>query len=255
MSESKRQLFITGCGRSGTSMVAGLFRDQGRYMGSNLHPARESNPLGFFESPEINQINEQILIRYLPKPYRYGNVLYGADSPRLTHTWLARLPEEIYPTATKQQRKQIAALTSREGFCYKDTRFCYTIHEWLASSDGAKVICVFRDPSVGVASMLKECHTQPYLFYFAVSINQLFEVWESMYRHVLNHHYDPESWLILSYQSILSGTAKERLQDFAGMHLDFSFPQESLNRPKGNYELPPGCGHVFQRLKHIELKQ
>ena len=46
-------LFITGSGRSGTSMVAGLFRATGAFMGQHLVKPRISNPLGFFEDAEI----------------------------------------------------------------------------------------------------------------------------------------------------------------------------------------------------------
>ena len=124
-------LFVTGCGRSGTSMAAGLFGKSNRFMGDNLHPRRETNPAGFFESPQINSINERILLPYLPKDYAHGSVAYGKDAPRRTHTWLARIGTDVNVAAKELERLHIADLTKRTPFCFKDTRFCYTIHEWI----------------------------------------------------------------------------------------------------------------------------
>lgn len=251
-SQSFNQFYITGCGRSGTSMVAGLFRGADLYTGDNLHPARSSNPLGFFEAPAINQLNEQILLPYLPRCYRSGSVQYGCDAPRKTHSWLARLPQNLIPKANAGQRETISTFTSEDRFCYKDTRFCYTIHEWLASSPDAKVICVYRNPSDVIASILKECHTQSYLFDFSISVNQAFEIWCSMYRHVIYNHYNPDTWLITSYESVLSGLAKERLESFTGIKLDFSFPTIELNRSRGDYSPNNECAFIYNELTRLE---
>ena len=233
-------------------MVAGLFRRTNFYSGGDLHPARSSNPLGFFEAPAINQLNEQILLPYLPKCYRSGSVRYGCDAPRKTHTWLTRLPSNLVPKANPAQRQAIEAFTCKERFCYKDTRFCYTIHEWLAASTDAKVICVYRNPSDVVTSILKECHTQPYLFDFSISVNQAFELWCSMYRHVIDNHYNPDTWTITSYESVLSGRAKEQLESFSGTELDFSFPTSELNRSSGDYNLDKECSFVYNELMRLE---
>lgn len=233
-------------------MVAGLFRKSNFYMGDNLHSARESNPLGFFEAPAINQLNEQILLPYLPSCYKHGTMLYGCDAPRKTHTWLTRLAQETIPKASDDQRQAIRTFCLKDRFCYKDTRFCYTIHEWLSCSPNAKVICVYRNPSDVVASILKECHTQAYLYDFSISVKQAFEIWALMYRHVIDHHYNINNWLIVSYESVLSGTAKERIESFTETKLDFSFPSKSLNRSQGNYLLPGDCEFIYKRLQILE---
>lgn len=251
-SQSSNQIYITGCGRSGTSMVAGLFRRAGFYAGGNLHPARESNPLGFFEAPAINQLNEQILLPCLPGCYRSGTVQYGCDAPRMTHTWLARLPQNLMPKANASQREAINTFTAEERFCYKDTRFCYTIHEWLVFTPEAKVICVFRNPADVVASILKECHTQPYLYDFSISVNQAFEIWLCMYRHVIYNHYQPDNWLVTSYESVLTGKGWERLESFTQEKLDFSFPITELNRSSGDYSPGEECMCIYNELKRLE---
>lgn len=233
-------------------MVAGLFRKSGFFSGGKHHPARESNPLGFYEAPAINQLNEQMLLPCLPGCYRSGALRYGCDSPRRTHTWLARLPQELLPRANSEQKAAIRNFTSEDRFCYKDTRFCYTIHEWLAESPDAKVICVFRNPSDVVASMLKECHTQPYLYDFSISVNQALEVWLCMYKHVIYNHYNPANWLITSYESVLTGKARERLESFTQTGLDFTFPVTSLNRSCGDYSVNDECAFIYQKLMQLE---
>jgi hypothetical protein len=67
---TQRNLFILGSGRSGTSMVAGLFRNAGYFMGDKLHEPRHSNPLGFFEDAAVNNINESILAWRVYPPTR-----------------------------------------------------------------------------------------------------------------------------------------------------------------------------------------
>ena len=52
---------ILGFGRSGTSLLGGLLHHSGYFSGNHLHPARESNPKGFYEDVVINRINEHIL--------------------------------------------------------------------------------------------------------------------------------------------------------------------------------------------------
>jgi len=56
-----KNCIILGSGRSGTSMLAGCLAKSGYFMGDNLYPAREANPKGFFEDPEINAINEMLI--------------------------------------------------------------------------------------------------------------------------------------------------------------------------------------------------
>ena len=249
------RLFITGCGRSGTSLVAGLFRNLDWYMGERLHPPRDSNPRGFFESGEINRLNGEILLPYLPRRYHHGSTLYGCDAPRINHSWLARIPEEVGIRATPEQRRLIARLTDRPHFCYKDTRFCYTIGEWLRTTPDARVICVFRHPACVVTSVLKECHSQPYLADFAISVEQAFELWETLYRHLLTRHYRPAGWLLVSYESILEGDGIDRIRDFGGAEIDHGFVDGTLNRSQGLHRVPARCDALYRRLLKLEEEQ
>ena len=69
----RRGVVVTGSGRRGTSMVAGLFAAHGVFFG-DCKPADENNPRGYFEHPAI------------PRPKARGR-----GWPR---TWLKRLKRE-----------------------------------------------------------------------------------------------------------------------------------------------------------------
>lgn len=62
--EVQKTFVVLGCGRSGTSLVAGLLHGAGVHMGSFLIPARATPshaPLGLFEDERFNMCNSRIL--------------------------------------------------------------------------------------------------------------------------------------------------------------------------------------------------
>src|SRR5437588_10528992 len=108
-----RDLLVLGCGRSGTSLAAGLFRAAGYFQGEELHPARDSNPLGFFEDVEVNDINEALLAPILPARQLRQGVEYLADAPTSGQRWLARIPLDQQIAAAPDQLKRIGRLVAR----------------------------------------------------------------------------------------------------------------------------------------------
>ena len=60
-------VIILGSGRSGTSMIAGALTKAGYYIGDNPYPPRKTNPKGFFETREVNHVNEILLAQVSPK--------------------------------------------------------------------------------------------------------------------------------------------------------------------------------------------
>src|SRR5712692_8846296 len=89
-----RNCFILGCGRSGTSLTAGLFAQSGYFMGDHLYVGDEGNPKGYFEDREINGINEGLLAQLLPGPRRnLVDKLFKLAYPKTQwYRWLAELP-------------------------------------------------------------------------------------------------------------------------------------------------------------------
>lgn len=245
-------IFVVGCGRNGTSMVAGMFRNAGLFMGERLHAPRDSNPKGFFEDATVNQLNDRILARHMPQPEQsfrqpFG---YGADTPADRQRWLARIPPTVRIEATAEERAAIAAVVARRPFCFKDTRFCYTLGLWLEQAPDARSICVFREPGAAIASMLKEVHSQPYLSDLAISTRQAFEIWALMYRRVLDQWSRQGEWLFVNYQDVVSGRANEAIREFSGIAIDDGFAARELDRSSAHrtVAIPPEIAELYGEL-------
>lgn len=214
-------------------MVAGLFGAAGYFQGTALHPPRPSNPRGFFEDAEINDINETLLRPLVPPRRAEGPIEYLADSPRRGQHWLARIPLDREISVDDTERRRIQAAVSQGPFCLKDPRLCYTLHVWRHHAPQARMICVFRHPQVVVASILREIAIMPYLEDFALSVREAFEVWRLMYSHVLQRHARTGEWLFVEYQDVFRPSALDRLADFADAAVDRMFPAPELDRSQG----------------------
>ncbi len=225
-----RDLFILGCGRSGTSLLAGLFRSSGYFQGSRFPPPRDSNPRGFFEDAEVNDINETILRPLVPQRLCRDGITYMADAPSSGQHWLARIPVGTELSSASPASDRIGAVLSRRPFCLKDPRFCYTLHLWRAHAPEARMICVFRHPRLVVASILKEVATMPYLADFALSTRAAFEVWRLMYSHVLTRHARTGDWLFVEYADLFRASVLDRIAEFSEAAIDPDFPDPQLNR-------------------------
>jgi hypothetical protein len=245
---SPYNIFITGCGRSGTSMVAGLFRNSGRYFGDSFHEVRDNNPLGIFETEEVNGLNERILSRYTPTPQNIRGVPFACDSPGPWQRWLARIPPDIPIEADASEQQQIKALVDKQPICFKDPRFCYTLHEWLRYCPEAKVICVFRNPSVVVSSILKECRQADYLHDFAISVNQAFELWCLLYLRVLDEQRHSGDWLFIEYEQVFDELIQNKIEAFTGDTVDRNFPTRRLTRSIQEHSIPKLAQEIYDEL-------
>src|SRR6266404_3979390 len=247
MAGEVHNLFITGCGCSGTSALAGLFRNAGFFMGDHP-PPRHRSPKGFWEDAEVNRINESILAPLLPARRVKWGVVYGADSPGREQSWLARLPLETAIRSGTQDDQDIAALVARQPFCFKDPRFCYTLDAWQAAAPEARKICIFRSPGETVASILTEIRSAPYLYDVALSVDQAFEVWRLMYQHVLGRHAHRDDWLFLFYDDLFEARTLDRVEAFTGTVVDRSFSIAPLERSGPDIEPDAATRAVFEEL-------
>lgn len=235
------RLFILGAGRSGTSLVAGLFRNAGLYMGDSHYLPRQANPLGFFEDREVNAINEDLMEPWVDEMFDHGQ------------HWLAPLPLNAVLRASPDQLRRIRVQYAQGPSCLKDPRFCYTLHAWRdqlsnAERQEARYICVFRHPSVVVTSMLQELREAPYLQSLLRTPEQLLLAWELQYRHVLEHHQHEGHWLFLHYESLFETAGLDRLATFTGLCPDRKFVNPALRRSHANVTTAEACDTLYAKL-------
>ncbi len=243
-----RDLFILGCGRSGTSLLAGLFRSSGYFQGTRLYRPRDSNPHGFFEDADVNDINEVILGPVAPQRRCHDGITDMADAPGRGQHWLARIPLGTTLSCGASANDRIAAVLSRRPFCLKDPRFCYTLALWRAHVPEARMICVFRHPRLVVASILKEVATMPYLADFALSTTAAFEVWRLMYAHVLERHALCGDWLFVEYADLFRAPVLDRISAFSEAAIDSNLPDPQLNRSKPVDLVDPAAEALYEEL-------
>lgn len=235
---TRRDVVVLGSGRSGTSMVAGLFANAGWHAGERLYEARDANPKGFFESPEINNVNEYLLAQVLPA------------SAGLTtgQRWLADLDADQTIPVPDPIDRRIARLVATKPFCFKDPRFSYTLPAWEPHLVDALRLCVFRDPMDTAASIVKECAAEPYLASVAMDTERALAVWAAMYRSILERLAGRGDWLFAHYDQILSGERTAAIEAAVGAPLDASFPDRGLRRSAGDGALTPEVADLYGEL-------
>ena len=248
---------ILGSGRSGTSMVAGTLAQNGYFMGDHLYTPRHSNPKGFFEDYEINDINEAILKPLTPwvpprfRPQRLYHLLCRTVfSRRFTNKgrWLAKISVGAPLFSSPGMEARIQALTARTPYCFKDPRFCYTLPVWRPWLRKTRFVCVFRDPTISARSMLQESQSVPKLVGLKLTYADCLEVWRLMYTHVLDIHSREGDWLFLHYDQVLHGTGLDQLAAFLGVTPDRSFPDAALRRTQPEERIPDCVRSVYERL-------
>lgn len=254
-----KKIFVLGSGRSGTSLMMGVLSKLGYYMGDNLYEPRFANPKGFFESPDINSINEFILSRVVPnRPIIFKR--FFKSIPENGHRWLSQLPlsTNVREIEIEGVESKIEELVSRECFLYKDPRFSYTLPVWMKFvKKPVLIIVVFRDPIVTVNSILKECSNALYLKdNFKINEKRAFNVWKLMYKHILSYLDETKGingikWLFVHYEEILHSNLKSKFKFLSPECLNTGFVDSSLyrsNKKIPNYKLPAEVKEIYYKL-------
>jgi len=231
---------ILGSGRSGTSMAAGLLNNKKYFMGNDLIPPSPANPKGFFESSFINiNINEAILSKCKPKVAR-------------GHWWLTALDTSTIITSTPTIRSHIRRLVSKQPFCFKDPRFCYTVQLWRPFlPKNTKFVCIFRDPLATSTSMEKERQSAKYLRNLKFGKPDAFEVWYWMYRWILDIHSKKGDWIFISYENLLYGSGCNILSEFLDTSINTSFRDRKLDRSSKRIEVAELNDRISNTYKEL----
>lgn len=147
MATERRALLVLGMHRSGTSALTRVLNIYGAGLPATLLPANSGNETGFWESPEINRLNDTVLER--------SGVAW--DSPE----WFSLPP--VPPAVTSNFARELAALIVAEFgeaplIVVKDPRLCRLLPLWrqalaLLAIQPYAVLMV-RHPLESAASML-----------------------------------------------------------------------------------------------------
>jgi hypothetical protein len=243
-----KNCLILGSGRSGTSMVAGALSGAGYYMGPHLMPPTPSNPKGYYESNDIQDINEKILRPLVPGRPRFLPQRFFRNRVGLRQFWLARVPLGAEMHTSSSTDSQICELVKNEPYCFKDPRFSYTLPVWRRFVQNTVFVCVFRDPASTAASILKDCADRPYLWNLSMNFEWAVEVWTMMYRHILEIHRHRGSWMFMHFDQGLTAQGMGRLDAFVEAKLDRAFPDPQLKHRFPSRPVPAQAQSIYEQL-------
>jgi hypothetical protein len=248
-----RNLLVLGCGRSGTSMVAGTLAGAGYFMGERLHAARDSNPKGFYESAEINQINEAILAQVLPqRPTDPVEAERSRHIPVQGQRWLAQVPLGVsFPALSETVEQRILRALARAPYCFKDPRFSYTLPVWRPFLRNTAFVCVFRHPAVVAESILKECRDTENMRSLAIDHDGALRVWALMYQHVLKLHRYIGDWLFVEYNQLFEPGVARSIAGFVEAPVDTSFPDSAFNRSRASRDGGGEAMSIYRELADL----
>ncbi len=236
--------------------MGGILHQGGYFMGDDLYPPRDSNPLGFFENALINGINERILegsdycLRHPVHP-EYDKY-WSPYKPGEGHRWLGYYPPETdLSSSVHTQGEAMKKALSRPDFAYKDPRFNYTLSIWLPWLPGDTVfICLFREPGITIGSVLKECETAGYLSDFALPKELAENLWCNSYSHLLKklETIDPGRFFFAHFRQLISGDCLSLLSQKLGVSLSPGFIAPELDRTRSEYPVTKSTAGIYGKL-------
>jgi hypothetical protein len=229
---------ILGMPRSGTSMVTGLFSNSGFFLGDNLLPPSISNPKGYFEDRDINDINNYIVHRQLkwehfdtfrkmvcPKAHR-DKRLFPSAAPK-------HIKEVIIESAIKEK---IIEKLRNQPFLFKDPRFCLTLPYWKPLlPEHVKFVIVFRDPFRTAESYILNGHN---IYGLKIPIYWPFYSYHVNYSRIISWFKNSDNAIFIHYEQIFVKNRIDTLGRFLGVNkINESHPTKMLSRSKGNIKI------------------
>jgi hypothetical protein len=237
-----RDCVILGCGRSGTSLTAGLLVSAGYDAGKRLLPPDDANPGGFFEDRGVNDVNEELL---RPIVDAFGDFAGRYARPlRPGERWLAVLPPDVLVPTRPQLYAAMRAALSGSPWCRKDPRFSFTLEAWGPLFRGALRVCVFRQPGDAAASIVAHAANGTLGLTRATAL----DLWHATYRRILDRSAGRGDWLFLAYEDLLDGTGLAGLSTALHVPLDPGFVDRALRRSTGNHDVPAPVAQTYAEL-------
>ncbi len=227
----KKRFLILGCPRSGTSMLAGMFADIGFYCGENLLRPTISNPRGYYESADINSINNKLILhgirwRRLDRLRKYFAPTTQKDRRAFAFCGVKSFKSHRRVPEVLSERMRFFA--GREAFCYKDPRFSLTLPFWKDFlPDDCRFLVVFRSPEKTIYSYKKNA-ADAYNPPLALTDLELERAYSRNYQRLLAQR--GENWMFIHYDQVLGGSGLKKLESFCGFQFRWRNLDESLRR-------------------------
>jgi len=231
-----KNCLVVGCGRSGTSCMMGSICGSGYNIGGTGHAGNLGNPKGYFETKEVNNINDTMLFSDHRSMFTQGS----------KHGWLTRFPVDECPMELPDTAHRIRAILSTRPLCLKDPRFSYTLPIWRRYLPDAKHICMIRHPGEVVNSILRNCATAPYLSNIQIDKAICYDIWRHMYTHLLRHA--NIEWVFVHYYQLLDGSKFDDIDALLDIQSDRCFPTKSLRRSDRDDSVPRDVMDLYLRI-------
>jgi hypothetical protein len=235
-----RDCVVVGCGRSGTSLAAGLLAHAGYDCGEDLLPPDDGAPTGFFEARGVNRINELLLAPHDDVLRRDGYSRRLRDGER----WLAVLPDNVEVEVPPGLRGALSRALPASPYCCKDPRFGYTLGAWRPFLGEPLFVCVFRHPLATATSIARDVRYGD----LTVDRDVATAIWTAIYRRVLGRHRNEGDWLFVHYEQLLDGSGVQRLADAVGTPLDPGLADPALRRARPDADPPPATAPIYEEL-------
>ena len=141
-------LIVLGCGRSGTSMVAGTLSTAGYWTDDSWNSDRY-NPKGYFESLAIHRTNEEILSPVINSPFESLSATTGTIEKNAPdeQSWLGILEPKKQLSLNETLVSRMRDSITNTPFCLKDVRSSYTL-ELETLFPEYKVYLCFQTPRI-----------------------------------------------------------------------------------------------------------
>ena len=235
-----RDCVVVGCGRSGTSLAAGLLAHAGYNCGEDLLPPDDGGPTGFFEARGVNRINELLLAPHDAVLRRDGYSRRLRDGER----WLAVLPDHVEVELPPGLRGALSGALPASPYCCKDPRFGYTLEAWRPFLGEPLFVCVFRHPLATADSIARDVRYGD----LTVDRESAAAIWTAIYRRVLDRYRNEGDWLFVHYEQLLDGSGVQRLAKAVGAPLDPGLADPALRRARPDAEPPPATAPIYEEL-------
>jgi hypothetical protein len=250
-------LLILGTGRSGSSMLAGCFRNTGAFQGARLIGPTPMNPRGFYEDQAVNTLNSGMIhkILYPFKALRLLAPLLPVAHQHHGLYWLAAPCQTRRLSLTKDVERGVCQLLAQQPFCFKDPRFSVTLPSWQSYLPAdTKYLVVFREPGRTVDSILQAMKQDSYRSFPSLSREWCLTLYRRTYQRLLGWAAGKPNWFFVdSEEFVRDESVRRTLEQFVDAELDTSEIDPSVQRSR------PGrvdhcrrgrqCQRVYEQLK------